>query len=175
MRAMPDDLYDRDILVWAESQADLLRRLGRGEGVNGIDWEHVVEEIADVGLSELHAVQSYLNLILVHLLKIRASPNIQAVGHWRGEIVAFQKNAARRFAPSMRQRIDLAKLYDDAIEQLEAGGQVPGFPRQWPVACPFTLDQLLRDKWDALEDHLSDAPGPGQADTPSASDLSGPA
>ena len=66
---MPDDLYDRDILFWSESQADLLRRLGRGEGVNGIDWAHVVEEIEDVGLSELHSVQSYLNLVLLQLLK----------------------------------------------------------------------------------------------------------
>jgi len=166
---MPDNLYDRDVLLWAENQADLLRRLGRGEGVNGIDWEHVVEEIEDVGRFELHAVQSHLNLMLVHLLKIWVSPNSQDVGHWRGEFVAFQKNAAWRFAPSMRQRIDLANLYDDAIEQLEAGGQVPGSSRQWPAPCPFTLDHLLRDKWDALEDRLSGTAAPALADKPQAS------
>src|ERR1700676_986513 len=98
---MPNDLYDRDILIWSEQQADLLRRLERGERVNGVDWAHVVEEIEDVGLSELHSVQSYLNLMLVHLLKIHGSQGGQAIGHWRSEIVAFQKNAARRFAPSM--------------------------------------------------------------------------
>jgi hypothetical protein len=32
---MPDDLYDRDVLAWSEYQADLLRRLARGERVNG--------------------------------------------------------------------------------------------------------------------------------------------
>jgi hypothetical protein len=29
--AMPDGLYERDILSWSEHQADLLRRLARGE------------------------------------------------------------------------------------------------------------------------------------------------
>lgn len=48
---MPDDLYERDILIWSEQQADLLRRVARGERVNGVDWAHVAEEIEDVGLS----------------------------------------------------------------------------------------------------------------------------
>jgi hypothetical protein len=154
---MPDNSYDDDILIWSEQQADLLRRLGRGEGVNGVDWVHIVEEIEDVGLSELHAVQSYLNLMLVHLLKIWLSPESQALGHWRGELVAFQKNAARRFAPSMRQKINLARLYEDAIEQLEAAGQDRDPLRQWPATCPFTLDQLLGDKWVVLEGRLNAA------------------
>jgi len=154
---MPDDLYDNDILTWSEHQADLLRRLGRGEAVNGVDWDHVVEEIEDVGLSELHAVQSYLNLILVHLLKISLSPESPALNHWRGEVVAFQQNAARRFAPSMRRRIDLARLYDDAIEQLEASGFDRDTSGPWPAECPFTLDQLLSDKRVTLEDCLKTA------------------
>jgi hypothetical protein len=151
---MPDDLYERDVLAWSEQQADLLRRLARGERVNDVDWSHVVEEIEDVGLSELNAVQSYLELILGHLLKVHGWPDSPSLGHWRSEIVAFQKNAARRFAPSMRQRIDLARLYEGALEQLEAAGYGNVPPRQAPAACPFTLDQLLHDKWSALESIL---------------------
>jgi hypothetical protein len=60
---MSDDLYEHDILAWSTRQADLLRRLARGERVNGIDWDHVAEEIEDVGLSELNAVCSYLRQI----------------------------------------------------------------------------------------------------------------
>jgi hypothetical protein len=55
----------------------------------------------------------------------------------------------------MRQRIDLAKLHEEAIEQLKAGGQNPDSSRQWPAEWPFTLDQLLCDEWVALEDCLS--------------------
>lgn len=160
---MPDDLYDRDILSWSEHQADLLRRLARGERVNDVDWPHVVEEIEDVGRSELHAVQSHLYQLMVHLLKVRLAPDSQSMNHWRGEIVAFQKSAARGFAPSMRQRIDLAQIYGDAIEQLEASGYRGTSSPPWPAACPFTLDQLLHDKWHALEQQLTASAPPRSA------------
>jgi hypothetical protein len=65
---MPDELYDHDILAWSQYQSSLLRRVARGERVNEVDWPHVVEEIEDVGLSELNAVRSYLRQLLVHLL-----------------------------------------------------------------------------------------------------------
>ena len=56
---MPDDLYDRDTLARSEHEPNLLRRVARGERVNEVDWEHVIEEIEDVGLSQRNAVQSY--------------------------------------------------------------------------------------------------------------------
>ena len=48
--AMPDDLDDREAPAWSEHQASLLRRVARGERVNEVDWEHVIEEIEDVGV-----------------------------------------------------------------------------------------------------------------------------
>jgi hypothetical protein len=36
----------------------VLRRVAKGERVNEVDWDHVIDEIEDVGLSELHAVES---------------------------------------------------------------------------------------------------------------------
>ena len=90
---MPDDLYDRDIFAWSQYQADLLRRVARGERVNDVDGEHVVQEIEDVGVSQLNAVRSYLRLMLVHLLKAYCLPESPSVGHCRGEIASFQADA----------------------------------------------------------------------------------
>jgi len=148
---MPDDLYERDVLAWSERQADLLRRLGQGERVNDIDWDHVAEEIEDVGLSELNAVQSYLEQILVHLLKPRGWPDLGAERGWHAEIVAFQSNAERRFAPSMRQRIVLDKIYTRAARQIEVTRYGVDPAAAPPVACPVTLDQLLNDDCADLE------------------------
>ena len=148
---MPDDLYDRDVLAWSERQADMIRRLARGERVNDVDWLHVAEEIEDVGLSELHSVESFLQLMFVHLLKIRGWPDSESVPHWRSEVVGFQTNMRRRFAPSMRQRIDLDRIYADALEQLD-GTKYDGMaPVTLPTVCPFTLTQMLNDKRAALE------------------------
>ena len=155
---MPDDLYHRDILAWSQHQADLLRRVAQGERVNDVDWQHVVEEIEDVGVSQLNAVQSCLRLMLVHLLKLRAWPDSLAAGHWRAEIVSFQADAAQRFAPSMEQKIDLDRLYRIALRQASKAGDDSGRdPLPLPQTCPFTLDQLLRDDSDALETQINAA------------------
>ncbi len=148
---MPDDLYHRDALAWSEHQAMLLRRAARGERVNDIDWTHVVEEIEDVGLSELHAVQSLLQQILVHLLKLHGWPKRSTAGHWRAEIVAFQADLCRRFAPSMRQRIDLPQLYGLAAAQvgkLRYAGR-PAAPA--PQNCPVTVADLLTKSPEHME------------------------
>jgi len=157
---MPDDLYHHDVLAWSEYQASLLRRIARGERVNDVDWEHVVEEIEDVGLSELNAVRSYLRLMLAHLLKVHGWPDSPSVDHWRQEVVSFQSDAEQRFAPSMRQRIDLTGLYRAACKQLEDVRYDGAMPEGWPADCPFTLDQLLRDARSALEQHLAAASQP---------------
>src|SRR5437016_3040413 len=94
-------LYDDDILLWSEQQAEVIRRLAtRRELSNELDIENVAEEIESVGRSELAAVESYLRPILVHLLKIYIDPQSEAARLWRGEIVAFHADARRRCAPS---------------------------------------------------------------------------
>ena len=70
---MPNDLYCRDALAWAEQQATLLHRLAAGERLNeAVDWPNVIDEVQDVGLSELRACQSLLQQATTHLLKLHA-------------------------------------------------------------------------------------------------------
>jgi hypothetical protein len=148
---MLDDLYHRDAFAWSEHQAGPLRRVAREEFISGVDWENVIEEIESVGLRELHAVQSSLRLILVNLLKLHGWPGFEDGHHWRGDIVGFQGEAERRFAPSMRRRIDPETLYASAVRQI----QVLRYGRQpalaLPVFCPVTLDQLLTASVEDLE------------------------
>jgi hypothetical protein len=143
---MPDDLYERDILIWSERQAELLRRVANGERVNDVDWPHVIEEIAGVGSAEFNSVQSYLYQAMFHLFKPHASPDDQAREHWLMELAVFLHNARRRFSPSMRQRIGLASIYADARRQRLriVRGQI------LPLECPWTLDELLDTDFDAL-------------------------
>ena len=138
---MPDDLYERDILVWSEKQAALLRRLARGEGLNEpVDWDHVIEEVGDVGLSELRACENLLVRALAHLLKLYAEPQ-GPVAHWASETIAFLAQARRSFSPSMRQRIDLDDLYRSAVRQTRPLIRATGV--RLPDPCPYTLDELL--------------------------------
>ena len=143
--AMSDDLYDRDILLWSEQQAELLRRLSRGERVNNaMDWANVIDEVETVGRSELKACESHLSQALVHLLKLHARPGSDAAPHWRGEVGTFLTGARRTFTPSMRQRLDLAECFADAVYRV--GLEYPDSPA--PPACPYSLDDLLAPRPD---------------------------
>jgi Domain of unknown function DUF29 len=140
------NLYDDDILLWSEQQATLLRRLAHGERVNDqLDWENLIEEIESVGRNELHAVESHFIQAMLHDLKAQAWPMSRDVPHWRAEARGQRADARRAFAPSMRQKIDLADLYRDALRRLP--DSIDGIPPQRvPSECPFaTLETLLAE------------------------------
>ena len=141
---MPDGLYERDALAWSDHQADLLRRIAAGERLNeAVDWANVIEEVQDVGLSELRACQSLLRQAVLHLLKLRAWPAGQAAPHWEGEIGVFLTDAADRFTPSMRQRLDIAEVYAKALHLARRMKDDSGAPLPLPDICPLTLNDLL--------------------------------
>ena len=144
--AAMSDLYDTDVLLWSEQQAALLRRRAAGELVNDteLDWPNIAEEIESVGSEQRHAVESLLVQALIHRLKAAAWPLSLAVPHWQAEERVFLDDARRRFVPSMRQRLDLAGLYRQALRGLPAtlDGQPP---QPVPAVCPVTLDELLAE------------------------------
>src|ERR1700722_18242145 len=121
--------YDADILLWSERQGELLRRRAAGELVNEaeLDWPNIAEEIEDVGRSQLHSVESLLVQALRHMLKADAWPLSRDAPSWRADAIDFRRQARRRFMPSMRQRIDVASLYADALAALPEAidGQPP--------------------------------------------------
>jgi hypothetical protein len=139
------DLHEADILLWSEQQRDLLRRVAAGEPVNEApDWPNIIEEIESVANDQLHAVESRLVQALVHMLKVHAWPQSCDVPHWLAEVRGFRDDAADRFAPSMRQRIDLARIYRRALRRMpETIDGQPPLPV--PQDCRVTLDELLAD------------------------------
>ncbi len=142
-------LYERDALAWAEQQAALLDRMAAGERLNeGVDWPNVIEEVRDVGLSELRTCRSLLRQAMLHLLKLHAWPYSSAASHWRDEVGVFLVDAEDRFTPSMRQRIDLDDLYAKALRLVRQMTDTSGEAQPLPETCPFTLDELLSTQLD---------------------------
>jgi len=159
--------YDADILEWSEQQAAALRdvsRTARGRW-NELDWEHVAEEIEDVGRSELMAVQSLIRQILVHLIKAVSAPDATSMLHWRREVVAFHNDLLDRITPSMPARIDLGKLWQRAARQAEADLAVYGqaVVQGLPPDCPFTVADIIAADFDfinavgAVRQHIATA------------------
>jgi uncharacterized protein DUF29 len=136
--------YENDIYAWTQEQADALRR----RAGNKIDYDLIAEEVEDMGASLLAAVKSHWRLALLHRLKAEAWPEARDVPHWQAEARLHINEAQDRYAPSMAQKIDLEKLYQQARRIMMTGhpASLDGVqPLPTPVNCPTTLDELLRE------------------------------
>ena len=132
-------LYDADILLWSEQQADLLRR----RAANALDWDNLVEEIEGVGRNELHAVESHLILALLHDLKAEAWPLSRDVQQWRAEARMHRDAARRHYTASMAQRIADDRLYRQARR-----GLPETMDGTLPLPCRVTLSEMLSEDTD---------------------------
>jgi hypothetical protein len=161
-------LYDKDILAWSEHQAKALRQLAaRRDLPNDLDLENIVEEIESVGRSELNAVRSLLRLILVHLIKAWADPRPEVVPHWASEVVNWRLDLSQAMTRSMRQRIDLDRIWRDALKQAQSQFLAHGRTDQCILvtmalagtSCPEALDKLCGEQFDfnAVASALSSA------------------
>ena len=75
------ELYEQDFYLWTQEQIALLR-----EGKwHELDREHLIEEIADLGRSARKELRSYLEGLVLHLLKWRYQPDYQTRS-WRDSI-----------------------------------------------------------------------------------------
>jgi hypothetical protein len=134
------DLYDTDVVTWAEQQADALRR----RAANEIDWDNVAEEIEDVGRSEMRAITSALRVAMQHKLYLLGWPNAPAARRWEIEARNHLAIAHHDFRESMRGKIDLASHYRRARLEVDKHILDEGPPvSPLPAQCPWSLDELL--------------------------------
>lgn len=101
-------IYDRDFVEWTREQAKALRA-AKGAGVNlDLDWEHLAEEIEDMGKSERREVASWISTIIEHLLKLQCSSAIRPRADWMATIARERDRVQRVLedSPSLRRELD---------------------------------------------------------------------
>jgi hypothetical protein len=142
-------LYDQDFYAWTQAQAQALRIHFRGD--NRLDVEHLAEEIEDLGGSQLQAVESFVQQIMAHLLKLDHSGFDLPRRHWRSEIVAFRTSLERKITPSIRRKVQqaLPELYEGARNLAAASLDAePDLRNHLPRACPYDWAAVTqRDVW----------------------------
>ena len=132
--------YEQDYYAWLTESAELIRE-GR---MDAIDTAQLVEELEDMGRSERRAVESYLKVLIVHLLKWRRQPERRGTS-WELSIANARDAIARRLqeSPSLRSKLPdmIVARYPNARQHtaLETGLSVDDLPE----TCPFTPEQLL--------------------------------
>ena len=82
-------------------------------------------------------------------MKISAEPDAAAVRHWKAEVVKYQAQVRRRFAPSMRQKLDLDGVWSDAVRQFAVGTRPDGLIVYWKLkGPPGDIDELAARSFD---------------------------
>lgn len=144
-------LYEQDYVAWTQAQASELRRWSelRPNSVL-LDWNNLIDEIDALGRSEWRALESLLENILIHLIKIHTARSPQPQRHWRQEITGWRRAAAKKLAdsPSLRRKIDLAALWAVAADEARSTLAQYGDLIDPPERCPWDLERnVLADGW----------------------------
>jgi hypothetical protein len=79
-------LHDEDFLAWSKDQAQALRTGARAGSNQKLDWENLAEEIEGLGISQRHALNSQIERIIRHLLKLEHSPAAEPRRRWEESI-----------------------------------------------------------------------------------------
>ena len=145
-RSPERDLYEKDFPLWAERQAGLLR----AKRFDELDLENLIDEVEDLSRRERKTVESYLETIIEHLLKVNLSPTERPRRGWLVTIDKQRVKLARELTPSLRNHLEaeLPALYAGLRRPLArelAKDRVP--LDALPAACPYTLDQILDPEW----------------------------
>jgi hypothetical protein len=143
-------LYDQDLVLWSQEQAQAIREEGQRGSNARIDWENVAEEIESLGKSDRRAVGSHVAVILEHLIKLQASPAKDPVAGWVDTILRARDEAEQLLAesPSLRREVAemisrrLPKVRELVGKSLRNHGEQPRIELE---RATYTEDQILGD------------------------------
>ena len=107
-------LYDADWYTWATEQARALRR----RDFEAIDWDNLIEEVADLGKAQEHAWESLCARTIQHLQLIERwgwrSPD--TLNHWMVEVRAFRLGMAKQIRRNPGLKGKYAEMFAEAWE-----------------------------------------------------------
>ena len=137
-------LYTQDFYLWIDQAMSLLREGNLKE----LDLENLLEEIEDMGSSQKSALESNLEVILMHLLKYKYQQNKRS-SSWRYTIIEHRRRLYKAFkkSPSLKKYFleEFADAYAGArkLAAVETEISIDTFP----LESPFTPEQVLNEDY----------------------------
>jgi hypothetical protein len=111
-----NQLYNRDFYSWVEEtkQAILNRDF------ENMDWDNLFEEIDDMGKSEKRSLESYLERLIAHVLKLQywEAEKERNYKHWKVEIINFRRRIKRLIKQNPSFNALLAEIYPEVFQDV---------------------------------------------------------
>ena len=132
--------YENDFYKWAMNQASLLQK---GQ-FNKLDVDHLIEEIKSLGRSERDKLESFLTVLLMHMLKIK----YQSGKHTRSWDLSI-KNSKHKAKKVLKENPSLKPKLQEIIKEayfsarLEAAIETGLAEKIFPKECPWEIKDIL--------------------------------
>jgi len=143
-------LYENDFYGWIQHQAHTLRT----RNLSALDFEHLIEEIESMGRSEQRALESRLEILLIHLLKWQFQARLQSPS-WRFTI----KEQRRRIAKLLKKNPSLTSTFNEVINDayesaIILAAEETGLDESvFPNTCPWSFTQIMDESfWPQADD-----------------------
>lgn len=155
---MSQTLYDRDLQQWIQQTVEQLRNREFGS----LDIEHLIEELIDLGKSEKNTLRSNLTILSAHLLKLTVQHDVPDMmqGNWYSSVLEHRQRVLNNLAdtPSLKSYLveAMEKAYPDARKLAIKEGKLAKFgvrvpeEREYPIICPFSIEQILDEDFYGL-------------------------
>lgn len=136
------DAYEKDFYKWTRTQANLLKK----EEFDKLDIQHLMVEIESLGNSEKRALESYLIILLMHLLKIEFQPTNHSKS-WDLSVKNSRFRIARILQQNPSLKTKLPVLFKDAYysARLEAAQETGLDENLFPEECPWTIKKAISE------------------------------
>ncbi|QSJ20762.1 DUF29 domain-containing protein [Nostoc sp. UHCC 0702] len=134
--------YDQDFLLWTQQQAEYLKKGRWAE----LDVEHLVEELEALGRSEQKELGSYLQVLIMHLLKCQFQPE-KRTQSWDNTL----SNCRDKIQDCLEDTPSLQRFLEDSVcirkyyrrACRDAAKETQKSIENFPAECPFTIEQIL--------------------------------
>jgi len=140
MSARTARLYETDFYGWIQQQADSMR----SRNLAKLDFDNLIEEIESMGKSQQRALESRLEILLLHLLKWQFQPH-RRTPSWKYSIREQRLRIADHLLknPSLKTKIAEAQASAYRYALLGAAEETGIDESSFPTQCPWTFEQMM--------------------------------
>lgn len=120
-------LHDHDFNLWIEEVKERIKN----QNFEDMDWDNLLDEIDDMGKSQKRSLESYLELLIAHVLKLQywESEREKNTKHWKVEVANFRNRINRllRQNPSFSKYMTevYAEIFQDAVRTWRIEFHIP--------------------------------------------------
>ena len=120
-------LHESDFNLWVEQTKEAIQN----RDFEKIDWDNLLDEIDDMGKSEKRSLDSYMQRLIEHILKLKFwhAERERCGNGWMREVTNFRNRIKRilKKNPSLNNylKTEYSDIYQDAIATMSFDFDIP--------------------------------------------------